>query len=82
MTSHEEVKELSDRFEAHRIAFEDVLAQEPSDDEKRDALQEAEEAIETLSTILVADDEELVKYEDMLTELAEKEQKLSELLGR
>lgn len=82
MTSHEEIKELSERFEAHRDAFEEALKQEPADDEKRDALQDAEEAIETIAPMLGADDEDLVKYEDTLAELAEKEQRLAELLDR
>ncbi len=77
--SHEEVKELADRFASHRDAFEEALKQEPSDDEKRDALEDAEEAIESLTPILGVDDEDLSKYEDSLDELREAEEKMAAL---
>ncbi len=82
MSSHEEVKELSDRFEAHLIAIEERLKQEPSDDEMRDALEDVEETIETLSPMLTVDDEDLGKYEDTLAELAAKEEALAERLQK
>ncbi len=80
MTSHEEIKELSDRFEAHRSALEERLKQEPADDEMRDALQDVEEAIETLEPLLGVDDEDLGKYEDAVSELTSKESALAERL--
>jgi hypothetical protein len=73
MPSHEEVKELSDRFSAHRDAIEERLKQEPSDDDMRDALEEVEEILETLTPILGVDDEDLDKYADSLADLTEKE---------
>lgn len=82
MSSHEEIKELSDRYAAHRDAIEERLKQEPSDDEMRDLLEDAEEAIETLAPLLGVDDEDLGKYEDSLAELAEKERSLAERLER
>lgn len=80
MESHEEVKELSDRFAAHRDAIEERLKQEPADDEMRDALEDCEEAIETLEPLLAVDDEDLAKYEETLSELIEKEGSLAERL--
>ncbi len=82
MSSHEEVKELSDRFQAHLSAIEERLRQEPSDDEMRDALEDVEETIDTLSPMLTVDDEDLVKYEDTLSELAAKEEALAERLQK
>ena len=80
--SHEEVKELSDRFETYRKTFEEDLKQEPGDDEKRDALEDAEEAIETLSPILAVDDEDLGKYEDSLDELRASAEAMAEMLEK
>ncbi len=82
MSSYEEVKELSDRFKAHLAAIEERLAQEPSDDEMRDRLEEVEETIDTLAPLLGVDDEDLGKYEDTLAELTAKEQALAERLER
>ncbi len=82
MSSHEEVKELSDRFEAHREAIEERLKQEPADDEMRDTLEEVEETIETLTPMLSVDDEDLAKYEDQLSEMTAKEEALAERLQR
>lgn len=82
MSSHEEVKELSDRFQAHRDAIEERLKQEPADDEMRDRLEEVEETLESLEPMLGVDDEDLVKYEDTLAEMAAKEAALAERLER
>jgi len=82
MTSHEEVKELSDRFEAHRDAIEERLKQEPADDEMRDALEDVEEILEALAPLLTVDDEDLVKYEDQLADMTEKETALAARLER
>ncbi len=82
MSSHEEVKELSDRFEAHREAIEERLKQEPADDEMRDTLEEVEETIEVLTPMLSVDDEDLTKYEDQLSEMTAKEEALAERLQR
>jgi len=82
MNSHEEVKELSDRFEAHRDAIEERLKQEPADDEMRDALEDVEEILEALAPLLTVDDEDLVKYEDQLADMTEKETALAARLER
>ena len=82
MYSHEDVKELSDRFEAHRAALEEELKQEPADDEKRDALEDAEEALESLEPLLAVDDEDLVKYGETLDALTESEERMAELLEK
>lgn len=82
MESHEEIKELSDRFAAHRDAIEERLKQEPADDEMRDALEDVEEAIETLEPLLGVEDEDIPKYDDVLSELAEKETALAARLER
>lgn len=82
MSSHEEVKELSDRFEAHRDAIEERLKQEPADDEMRDALEDVEEILESLAPLLTVDDEDLVKYEDQLADMTEKETALAARLER
>lgn len=82
MSSHEEVKELSDRFEAHRDAIEERLKQEPADDEMRDALEDVEEILESLAPLLTVDDEDLVKYEDQIADMTEKETALAARLER
>ncbi len=82
MLSHEEVKELSDRFQAHRASAEERLKQEPSDDEMRDVLEDAEEALEALENLLAVDDEDLAKYDDQLSDLAERETALADRLER
>lgn len=80
MNSHEEVKELADRFAAHRDAIEDRLKQEPADDEMRDKLEDVEEILETLAPLLEVDDEDLGKYEDTLADLTERESALAQRL--
>ena len=63
-------------------AIEERLKQEPADDEMRDALEDVEEVLETLAPLLTVDDEDLVKYEDTLAELTEKEIALAARLER
>lgn len=82
MSSHEEVKELFDRFGVHREALEERLKQEPADDEMRDLLDDVEETLETLTPLLAVEDEDLDKYEDQLADLTEKESALAARLER
>ena len=77
MPTHSDVKELYDRFGGHRDAIEERLKQEPGDDVMRDALEDAEEAIDALEPLLAVDDENLQRYEAQLDELIEEEQQLS-----
>src|SRR5688572_9905947 len=84
MQSLTEIQELLARFEKGRDALAERLKQEPDDDEARDFLQDAEEAIGTLGPIIEAyergDDPELEKYSEILDELAEEETDLAQKL--
>lgn len=84
MQSLTEIQELLGRFEKGRDALAERLKQEPDDDEARDFLQDAEEAIGTLGPIIEAyergDDPEIEKYSEILDELAEEETDLAQKL--
>jgi hypothetical protein len=77
MPTHSDVKELFDRFGIHRDAIEERLKQDPADDAMRDALEDAEEAIEELQPLLGVDDDDLDKYDSQITELTDEEQELA-----
>ena len=84
MHSITDIKELLERFEKGRDALAERLKQEPDDDEARDFLADAEEAIGTLAPILEAyeraEDPDLEKYSDILDELQEEETDLAQKL--
>ena len=84
MQSLSEIQELLARFEKGRDALAERLKQEPDDEEARDFLEDAEEAIGTLGPIIEAfergDDPELEKYAEILDELAEEETDLAQKL--
>lgn len=78
-----DVKELLERFEKGRDALAERLKQEPDDDEARDFLADAEEAVGTLAPILEAyerEEADLDKYAEILDELAEEETDLAQKL--
>ena len=80
-----EIKELLERFEKGRDALAERLKQEPDDDEARDFLADAEEAIGTIGPILEAyergdDPAELEKHVEILDELADEENDLAQKL--
>lgn len=85
MYSLTDIKELLERFEKGRDALAERLKQEPDDDEARDFLADAEEAIGTLMPIVEAiesGDESIEpeKYSEILDELTEEETDLAQKL--
>jgi len=85
MYSLTDIQELLSRFEKGRDALAERLKQEPDDDEARDFLADAEEAVGTLSPILEAyergdEQADLEKYSEILDELTEEETDLAQKL--
>jgi hypothetical protein len=83
MYSLTDIQELLSRFEKGRDALAERLKQEPDDDEARDFLADAEEAVGTLTPIIEAyerEEPELEKYSEILDELTEEETDLAQKL--
>lgn len=84
----EDVQLLLGNLQKHRDAIEEELKQQPDDDTLRGALEDCEEGIEALEPVMAdyqrdgVDDEELIKYAEMLADWHEKEKEVAALLEK